>query len=312
MHQERIMRGRMICFIAASGLTLLPFAAIGSELSGLPFFFSKPAGDGPFPAVVILHDCSGLAGRSTGAPWRWASELTQRGFVTVWPDSFSSRGHVHGLCADARPPGVPAETRAHDARDALAYLRSLPFVDTARIAVMGGSHGGSSTLATVLQGEETGGAGGFAAAVALYPNCNRSLGDWQVTRRMEGGKPVFSYSGVFKPAAPLLILVGEMDDWTPAEACRRLAATAASAGLPVRIKVYPGAHHSFDSTQPVRYIAERINTNSTNGRGATTGGNAQAWSDAIHEVDQFLQATLGIIPSETNRAPSQPHSDDGR
>ena len=62
MHQERVMRRGMICFIAASVLTPLPFAATGSELSGLPFFFSKPAGDGPLPAVD--------AGRSLPTPGR--------------------------------------------------------------------------------------------------------------------------------------------------------------------------------------------------------------------------------------------------
>ena len=38
---------------------LCPIAAAG-ETPPFPFTLSKPAGDGPFPAVVILHDCSGL------------------------------------------------------------------------------------------------------------------------------------------------------------------------------------------------------------------------------------------------------------
>ena len=67
---------------------------------------------------------------------------------------------------------------------------------------------------------------------------------------------------VFKPIAPLLILIGELDDWTPAEPSRKLAA-----GYPVEIKVYPGAHHSFDSILPVRHVADRINAHSATGRG---------------------------------------------
>src|SRR4051812_30019843 len=35
----------------------------------------KPEGSGPFPAIVLLHDCSGLGPRSSGAPARWAKEL---------------------------------------------------------------------------------------------------------------------------------------------------------------------------------------------------------------------------------------------
>jgi dienelactone hydrolase len=85
-----------------------------------------------------------------------------------------------------------------------------------------------------------------------------------------------------------LILIGALDDWTPAEPCRRLVETAQAAGYPVEIKVYPGAHHSFDSILPVRYVAERINANSQTGRGATTGGNAEAWADAVDQVARFL------------------------
>ena len=102
------------------------------------------------------------------------------------------------------------------------------------------------------------------------------------------GRPITGYSGAFKPLAPLLILIGELDDWTPAEPCRRLAQAAKSAGRPVEIKVYPGAHHSFDSIAPVRFVAGRINGNSPTGRGATTGGNPEAWADAIEQVARFL------------------------
>ena len=54
------------------------------------------------------------------------------------------------------------------------------------------------------------------------------------------------------------------------------------------IKVYPGAYHSFDSGNPVRYVATRVNANSTTGRGATTGGDPEAWADSIREVTAFF------------------------
>jgi dienelactone hydrolase len=269
-------------------------AAAAAEMKDTNYFFSKPAGDGPFPAVVVMHDCSGLGPRSSGAPWRWASELTRWGYVTIWPDSFVSRGHPKGVCIDASPPRVLSTARADDAHAALAYLRTLPFVDGKRVAVMGGSHGGSATLATVVEvpgkPERVGGA--FAAAIALYPNCNRSFGGWKVAREGRDGRPAFSYSGVFKPVAPLLILTGELDDWTPAEPCRKLAEASTAAGHPVQIKVYPGAHHSFDSIAPVRQMPERINPNVAGGRGATTGGNPAAWADAVIQVERFLQTHL--------------------
>jgi dienelactone hydrolase len=263
---------------------------VGAEAPPFPFTLGKPAGDGPFPAVVILHDCSGLGPRSSGMPWRWSSELTQRGYVTIWPDSFTPRGRPKGLCTDPTPPGITSEQRAADAYAALAYLASLPFVDARRIAVMGGSHGGSATLAAIVDTPANASRTNarFAAAIALYPACGRSYGTWFVERSNGRRGPITGYAGAFKPLAPLLILIGEVDDWTPAEPCRRLAEVAKSAGYPVEIKVYPGAHHSFDSILPVRYVAGRINRNAPTGRGATTGGNAGAWADAIDRVARFL------------------------
>jgi len=268
---------------------LCPIAAAG-ETPPFPFTLSKPAGDGPFPAVVILHDCSGLGPRSSGMPWRWSSELTQRGYVTLWPDSFTPRGRPKGVCAGAVPPRITHEQRAGDAHAALRYLASLPFVNARRIAVMGGSHGGSSTLAAIVDVPENAERthAGFMAAIALYPACGRSYGAWSVQRGKEHGKLITGYAGAFKPVAPLLILIGALDDWTPAEPCRKLAEAARAAGYPVEIKVYPDAHHSFDSILPVRYVAERINANSATGRGATAGGNAEAWADAVEQVARFL------------------------
>jgi dienelactone hydrolase len=51
---------------------------------------------------------------------------------------------------------------------------------------------------------------------------------------------------------------------------------------------YPGAHHSFDSHNPVRYVEARNNPSSPTGRGATTGGDPVAWADSIREVAAFF------------------------
>ena len=278
-----------VCLLAGPGAQ----SAAGETLE-LPFTLTKPAGPGPFPAVVILHDCSGLGPKSSGAPWRWSTVLTERGYVTVWPDSFAPRGRPKGVCVDAAPPRITFDERAGDAFAALAYLRALPFVDAKRVAVMGGSHGGSSTLASIVDtpGNAERGSIGFSAAIALYPACGRSFGSWTVKRTKDSGKPNLAYEGAFKPRAPLLILIGELDDWTPVEPCRRLAAAAQTAGYPVEIKIYPAAHHSFDSKAPIRFVAGRININAATGRGATTGGNAEAWEDAIGRVERFLSQHL--------------------
>ena len=65
-----------------------------------------------------------------------------------------------------------------------------------------------------------------------------------------------------------------------------------AAGFPVSIKIYPGANHSFDSTNPPRYVANRNNANKPGGKGATTGGDPAAWADAIKQVTAFFAAHL--------------------
>jgi len=139
---------------------------------------------------------------------------------------------------------------------------------------MGGSHGGATTLAAMVAPSAS---PGFRAAVALYPGCAPWLRSG--TTGADDG---------YRPAGPLLILIGEKDDWTPAEPCRLLADAAQRAGSPVMIKVYPGAYHSFDNANPVRYVATRVNASSPTGHGATTGGDPEAWADSIREVAAFF------------------------
>jgi dienelactone hydrolase len=265
--------------------TLAPAPSPGAAPMAIPVEVLKPEGSGPFPAIVMLHDCSGLGPRSSGSPRRWARKLVEWGYVVAIPDSFSTRGHADGVCTSSSPSRaeVSPVRRVRDAYDTLRHLRTLPYVDANRIGAMGGSHGGATTLAVMAEAPQDSQAlaeakrHGFRAAVALYPNCSI-------------GQPKFDTQ--YKAVAPVLILAGELDDWTPAQPCQRLAEVARKGGADVRIKVYAGAHHSFDNNSPVRYVPTRNNANAPGGRGATTGGHAQAWEDSIREVKAFFATHL--------------------
>jgi len=187
------------------------------------------------------------------------------------PDSFTTRGFPAGVCTNPSPRrnDVAPSRRVRDAYASLAQLRTLPFVDGSRVGLMGGSHGGATTLAVMVAPNAS---PGFKAAVALYPECAQWLRS----------------ADVYRPAGPLLILIGEKDDWTPAEPCRRLTEASQRAGAPVTIKIYPRAYNSFDSANPVRYVETRVNASSPTGHGATTGGDPEAWADSIHEVVAFF------------------------
>jgi dienelactone hydrolase len=179
---------------------------------------TRPQGKGEFPAVVLLHGCGGIKSREDV----WVKRLVKWGYVTLQVDSFTPRGHTN-ICSSVRI--IPPETRAQDAHDARSYLGGLPFVDRNRIAVMGWSHGGWTTLHTIsekIRIEKRGDP--FQAAVAFYPYCSISLEDLR---------------------GPLLILIGERDDWCPAAMCSNRMPSRKTANE-VILKIYPGAYHGFD------------------------------------------------------------------
>jgi dienelactone hydrolase len=296
-----LLLGFVIFSLDASGseqLTLT-FQSVGSP-DQIPATLIKPDGGGPFPAVIIVHDCSGLGPRSSGAPLRWAQELVLQGYVTLIPDSFTPRGFPDGVCTVSgnQVNVVNGWVRARDAYGALAAVRKLPYVDGKRIGIMGGSHGGWTTLAamcaSINEKDPLADAkrNGFTAAISLYPNCGARYGAWSTVRQSKDFGPVVSHSGVYKPIAPVLILIGEKDDWTPAEDCRQMVEVSRKAGFPLDIITYPGAYHSFDSASPVRYDPLRAVISSPSGKGATAGGDSAAWSDAKKQVASFFAKHL--------------------
>ena len=164
----------------------------------------RPDGPGPFPAVVLLHGCAGIEAQA----FRWARWLAERGYVALVVDSFGPRG-VKGDCRSG-PGDPPITARFDDAFGALRYLQSLPEIRADRVAAIGWSQGGVYAMAAIngpslerarrrgvpLPGIEST-TGGFAAAIGVYPGGCFSLVKEQVVR-------------------PLLVLIGEADDWTPA------------------------------------------------------------------------------------------------
>ncbi|MCC7429135.1 MAG: dienelactone hydrolase family protein [Alphaproteobacteria bacterium] len=246
----------------------------------------RPAGSGPFPAVVGMHGCAGMLnqrGRPTPIYRQWGEALAAQGYLVLFPEGFRSRGFEQVCTLRGRDrPVVPSRQRRADALGALAWLQAHPEVDPTRIALIGWSNGGSTALwsndKNHLQEAEITRLNGrfFRAAIAFYPGCTDPL-----------------RAASWRPQAPLLILIGAADDWTPAAPCESLAQRAAQAGQPVAIRLYPGAHHAFD--HPSLPLRERAGLGfSVNGRGtAHVGTDPAARADALARVPAFLREQLG-------------------
>lgn len=217
---------------------------------------TRPPGQGPFPAMVLLHGCGGMT-KPNLRTQAWTRRLTQWGYVTLQVDSFTPR-NISGICGGGMPSMELLRYRASDARLAKAYLERLDFVDPEKIGVMGWSHGGTTVIDTVLTHNEKIAKRPFKAAVAFYPACFKPL----------------------EPVSPLLILSGDKDRWTPANLCRRHMPVDNTMKR-VTLKIYPGAYHSFDWTG-IDTVLE----------GHILRYHPKAATDAIGKVKAFLQLNL--------------------
>jgi dienelactone hydrolase len=47
-----------------------------------------------------------------------------------------------------------------------------------------------------------------------------------------------------------MILIGDADDWTPAERCARWRNSVQTNGQVLQMKIYPGTRHGFDAPLP--------------------------------------------------------------
>ena len=94
------------------------------------------------------------------------------------------------------------------------------------------------------------------------------------------------------PTKPVRILIGEVDDWTPAKPCAELASLARERGWPLETTVYEGAHHGFDA--PSGRVRHRANVPNgvVPGAGVHVGPDPAARADASRRMDAFLRAIL--------------------
>src|SRR5476649_2229747 len=117
----------------------------------------RPAGNGPFPAVVALHNCDGLGEGDAPIDERyreWGEHLAAAGFAVLFPDSFGSRG-LASQCKQRQRPVRASQTRINDAIATRHWLQEQPFVLADRVSLMGWSHGATTALWTIRrQGRE--------------------------------------------------------------------------------------------------------------------------------------------------------------
>lgn len=259
--------------VAAPQTVQVPTAGVSSAPAPLSAFVFSPQGTGKHAAVVMVHGCGGAYGKDGQLNPRhtmWGEYLASQGYVALMLDSFGARGVTQICTIKFSERTIKEADRVGDAYAALAYLRQLPTVDANRIALLGWSHGGGVVLGAITQRQQ---GDGFNAAVSFYPGCT--------SRNKKADS--------FHPYAPLLLLIGEADDWTPAEPCKALAATVAARGEPMQLVTYPDTYHDFDNPAlTTKRVRKEVPNGVNPGEGVTIAPNPQAREDAKKRVVHFL------------------------
>jgi dienelactone hydrolase len=191
-------------------------------------FISRPSGQGPFPAILYNHGSEPRPGTKPEV----AELFNSHGFVFFVPHRRGQGrspkdGRVFALQQSAGGALQLNEMQLEDQLAALAYLKSLPYVDKERIAVAGCSFGGIQTILAVEANADK--KLGLRAAVDFAGAAET----WQSSPGLQERM----LRAVRKATVPVMFVQAQNDyDLTPS---RVLSKELEQAGKPYKLAIYP-------------------------------------------------------------------------
>ena len=188
-------------------------------------YLVQPAGQGPFPAVLVIHENRGLNPYIEDVARRAAVE----GFLALAPDGLFPAGGYPGNDDDGRTlqAGLDQAKLRTDMLNGARFVKAHK-LSTGRLGVTGFCWGGSTTnfLAAALGADMQAGVPYYGAAAET--------------------------ASVPKIKAPLLIQYAESDErinamWPAFESALK------AAGVSYQAHIYPGTQHGFHNNSTPRY-----------------------------------------------------------
>lgn len=170
----------------------------------------RPAGPGPFPAVVLLHG-SGTLERGNWSYRSWIEPFLGCGFAVL---AFDRRDAGENLPPDPRPmPAPDLATLVGDAVAAVEFLATRPEIDGRRIGLSGGSQGGWVALAAAARSERV----AFLVLRAAPAGTPAEQELQSVARRMEAAEPVTVVARVVAHTRLYFAVVATGEGWPELE-----------------------------------------------------------------------------------------------
>jgi carboxymethylenebutenolidase len=202
----------------------------------------QPAGPGPFPAVIVAAEGTGV----NRFIERVAASLSNEGIVTIVVDPYRFDG----------PPDPEAyedfETlmsfidrldfvrATHDLLSAVEHARSQLNVDADRVGVWGYCTGATLALLGACVDQR------LAAAVLFYPS-------QPMFERLDDRTPAHPMDLLWSINARTLVLYGDQDVVMPADRLAELRRRLEAWRIAYEVEIYPGAGHAFCSEAPILF-----------------------------------------------------------
>ena len=178
-----------------------------------------PAGKGPFPAIIVIHEWWGLNDWVKDE----AAKLADQGYVALAIDLYRGKVATTPELAHEIMRGVPEDRAKRDLHAAFEFLQSQSDVKKNRIGAIGWCMGGGYSLDVALQ-EPT-----LAADVINY------------------GHLATDTEALKKINAPILGSFGGQDHGITPDDVHKFEAAMKQVGKKIDVKIYDDAGHGFEN-----------------------------------------------------------------
>ncbi len=223
------------------------FGTMESHGETLVWQMTTPPGFDPtktYPVVMQVYGGPGGGGVKKGFQSATSQLLTEAGYIVFRLDNrgegYRSAAFKQALYLKMGQPEIEDQILGAN------YLRSLPYVDDGRIAMMGWSYGGFMSLMAITEPRM-----GLASAIVGAPPSNWSLYDTHYTERFmstpEGNVEGYAASDAIprlqNMTGRMLLMHGMADDNVILENSTRVMDAMQARGLPFELMLFPGQRH---------------------------------------------------------------------
>ncbi len=203
-------------------------------------YFSRPAGRGPFPGVIVIHENRGITEYIKDVTRKLAAagyaslsvNLVSRSLGPDYPGGSDEALAALGKLSD--------EEAMADLDAGVEYLKAQPVVFTNSLGCMGFCMGGRYSLLFGAHNKN------IKATVVFYGRTINKITPLQPKTPLDVAPDISS---------PLLGLFGDADAGIPVEDVKKLEEVLKKNNKTFDIKIYPGAKHAFHREGP-NYHAE--------------------------------------------------------